>query len=262
MPDTLPREELIRKAEHRDVMARLIDLAEVALRDWSVVVSDFYAPPEVGEALAIFERLVELHAVAWGGYPQAERQRIALARESIAVEADQIPVAAIDIRGNFLFDAASHRDFLGALLGTGIVRAKVGDILVLGDRGAQALVVPELVPFLEMQLKSVRTVSVQVVPVDRSELRVRPPQTKEITSVEASLRIDALGSAGFGLSRNKMVEAIEAGDVTLNWKTVTQPSKNVQTGDRIALRGRGRLEIGEVEPTKKGRFRVQMLRYQ
>ncbi len=33
-------------------------------------------------------------------------------------------VAALSVRGNFIFDAATHRDFLGALLGTGIDRQK------------------------------------------------------------------------------------------------------------------------------------------
>lgn len=257
---TLPREELLKRSENRDTIARLLDLAETALRDWSVVYSDFLSPPEIGEAQQIFGRLVDLHTEAWGGYPQAERQRLAIARESVAIEA--IPVVAVDIRGNFLFDAATHRDFLGALLNTGIARGRVGDILVLGDRGAQALLVPELVEFLSMELKSVRTVSVQVVLIGTDELRVRPPQTKEITSVEASLRLDAVASAGFGLSRSKMVESVESGEVTLNWKAVTQPSKSVQTGDRIVLRGKGRLEIGAIDTTKKGRYRVQMVRYQ
>jgi RNA-binding protein YlmH len=119
-----------------------------------------------------------------------------------------------------------------------------------------------MVEFLSMQLKSVRTVGVQVVPIGFEELRIRPPQTREIASVEASLRLDAVASAGFGLSRSKMAESIEAGEVTLNWKTITQPSKQVQTGDRIVLRGRGRLEIGAIDTTKKGRYRVQMVRYQ
>ena len=34
-------------------------------------------------------------------------------------------VAALCVRGNFMFDPATHRDFLGALLGTGIERQKV-----------------------------------------------------------------------------------------------------------------------------------------
>jgi hypothetical protein len=48
--------------------------------------------------------------------------------QSARDDPSQLPdaVAALDCRGNFMFDAASHRDFLGAILGTGVVREKVG----------------------------------------------------------------------------------------------------------------------------------------
>ena len=66
-------------------------------------------------------------------------------------------VSALLVKGNFLFDSANHRDFLGACLGTGIERSKVGDILMQGEQGANILVVPDLVPYLEMNLTSVST---------------------------------------------------------------------------------------------------------
>lgn len=66
-------------------------------------------------------------------------------------------VSAVLVKGNFIFDSATHRDFLGACLGTGIERSKVGDILVQGESGAHILVVPELVAHLEMSLTSVST---------------------------------------------------------------------------------------------------------
>ena len=61
-------------------------------------------------------------------------------------------MSALQVKGNFMFDAATHRDFLGACLGTGIDRSKVGDILLNGEQGAHILVVPELVEFLIMSL--------------------------------------------------------------------------------------------------------------
>ncbi len=67
-------------------------------------------------------------------------------------------VSAVLVKGNFIFDSATHRDFLGACLGTGIERSKVGDILVQGEQGAHILVVPELVPHLEMNLTSVSAI--------------------------------------------------------------------------------------------------------
>ncbi len=257
----LPREELLKGIENRDSVARVIDLAEQAIKTWEVVCSDFLSPPELAEVQQSFSRLTEVQLVAWGGYPQAERQRAAISRSEMPLERSQVAVTALDIAGNFLFDTATHRDFLGAMLGTGIVREKTGDIIVLGERGAQVIVVPELVEFLEMNLKQVRSVPVKIQPVDISELKVREPKKKELTTVEASLRLDAIASAGFGMSRSKMVELIDGGDVRVNWREVTQASSQVKTGDLIAIRSKGRLEVGEIAVTKKDRYRVQLTRF-
>ncbi len=257
----LPREELLKGVENRDSIAHVIDQAEQAIKTWEVVLSDFLSPPELVEIQQVFSRLTEVEFVVWGGYPQAERRRIAIARSEIPLDQSQVAVTALDIAGNFLFDTATHRDFLGAMLGTGIVREKTGDIIVLGERGAQVIVVPELADFLEMNLKQVRSVPVKTQRIDLSELKVREPKKKELTTVEASLRLDAIASAGFGMSRSKMVELIDGGDVRVNWKDITQASSQLKTGDLIAIRGKGRLEVGEIAVTKKDRYRVQLTRY-
>ncbi|MGC1308114.1 MAG: photosystem II S4 domain protein [Phormidesmis sp.] len=260
----LPKEDMLKRAENRETMARIIDRAEQAIRTWEPVATDFLSPPELFEAQAMFERLTDVHTVASGGYPQAERQRMMIARSDQPFEASfdgqPVPLAALSIAGNFLFDTASHRDFLGSLLGTGLVRDKVGDIIVLGERGAQAIVVPELAEFLTGALVQVRSVAVKTQAIALSELRVREPRKKEMTTVEASMRLDAIASAGFGMSRSKMADMITKGDVRVNWKPITQSSHTLQPGDLVAIRGKGRLEIGEVAITKKERYRVQLTR--
>ncbi|MBW4487443.1 MAG: photosystem II S4 domain protein [Trichocoleus desertorum ATA4-8-CV12] len=257
----LPREDLLKGIENRDAIARVIDQADQAIKTWEVVCSDFLAPPELADMQQAFGRLTEVQVLAWGGYPQAERQRVAIARSELPLEASQVEIAALDIAGNFLFDPATHRDFLGALLGTGIVREKVGDIIVLGERGAQAIVVPDLVEFLELQLNQVRSVPVKTRRIELSELKIREPKKKELTTVEASLRLDAIASAGFGMSRSKMVDLIDGGDVRVNWKEIVSASHQLKPGDLVAIRGKGRLEVGEVAVTKKDRYRVQLTRF-
>ncbi len=257
----LPREDLLKGVENREAVARVIDQAEQAIKTWDVVATDFLAPPELAEVREAFSRLTEVHLVAWGGYPQAERQRLAIARAERPLESNSVALTAVEISGNFLFDPATHRDFLGALLGTGIVREKVGDILVLGERGAQAIVVPEIAEFLEMTLTQVRSVPVKTRRIELSELKIREPKKKELTTVEASMRLDAIASAGFGMSRNKMAEMISAGDVRVNWKETTSASHPVKSGDLIAIRGKGRVEVGEVAVTKKDRYRIQLTRW-
>lgn len=257
----LQREELLKGIENRECVARAIDQAEQAIKTWEVTLTDFLSPPELADTMTVFKRLTDVELVAWGGYPQAERQRIAIARSDLPIDSASVNVAAVEIAGNFLFDTANHRDFLGAMLGTGIVREKTGDIIVLGERGAQAIVMPEMVEYLEMSLQQVRSVPVKTRRIELSELKIREPKKKEMTTVEASMRLDAVASAGFAMSRSKMVEFIDRGDVRVNWKDITQSSYHVKSGDLIAVSGKGRLEIGEVMVTKKERYRVQLTRY-
>ena len=257
----LPREDLLKPVENKEDITRVIDKAEQAIKNWEVVATDFLSPPVLAEVQTIFQNLTEIVALPWGGYPQAERQRVGLARPDLSLDKSQIELAALDIAGNFLFDPATHRDFLGSILGTGIVREKVGDIIVLGERGAQVIVVPEMVEFLTTSLTQVRSVTVKTQQIEFSELKIRPPKKKEMTTVEASMRLDAIASAGFGMSRSKMANAIAAKDVRVNWKEITQSSYNVKAGDLIAVRGKGRLEVGEVSITKKQRYRVNLVRY-
>lgn len=257
----LPKEDLLKSVENQAAIARVLDLAEQAIRTWEIVFTDFLSPPERVEAADIFQRLTEVQFTSGGGYPQAERHRGAIARVELPLDTVEIPLTLLDISGNFLFDTATHRDFLGAILGTGIVREKVGDIIVLGERGAQAIVAPDLVEFLEMSLTQVRSVPVKTRQVDWNELRVRQPKRKDMTTVEASLRLDAVASAGFGMSRSKMVDLINTGDVRVNWKSVTQPSHTLSAGDLVAIRGKGRLEIGDIALTKKERYRINLTKY-
>ncbi len=257
----LPREDLLKKVENREEIARIIDIAEQAIKTWEIVLTDFLSPPVMLEVQGILSNLTEIDILPWGGYPQAERQRLGISRPDISLEQSHIELAALDIAGNFLFDTATHRDFLGSILGTGIVREKIGDIIVLGERGAQVIVIPEMVSFLETSLTQVRSVPVKTRQIELSELKIRPPKKKEMTTVEASMRLDAIASAGFGMSRSKMASAISAGDVRVNWKEVTQASYNIKAGDLVSVRGKGRLEIGDVSVTKKQRYRINLVRY-
>ncbi len=256
----LPRQELLKGIENQQTITRVLDLAEQALKTWELRATDFLSPPELAEVERIFSRLTEVQMLTWGGYPQAERQRCLIGRVELSLTAEQVPVVAVEIAGNFLFDPATHRDFLGAMLNCGVDRSKTGDIIVLGERGAQAIVGSELLEFFSLELKQVRSVPVRVKPIDWLDLKIRPPQTKEMVTTEASLRLDAIASAGFGLSRSKMVDLINAGEVRVNWQETSQPSYNIKTGDLITVRGKGRLQIGEIAITKKERYRIQLTR--
>jgi RNA-binding protein YlmH len=58
-----------------------------------------------------------------------------------------------------------------------------------------------------------------------------------------------------------MADMISSGDVRVNWKEISQTSYQLKTGDLIAIRGKGRLQVEEVQVTKKERYRIQLTRF-
>lgn len=52
---------------------------------------------------------------------------------------------------------------------------------------------------------------------------------RQVSSVEASLRLDSVASAGMGMSRSKMSEAIKSGSVLVNWKEATSGVTEART---------------------------------
>lgn len=105
-----------------------------------------------------------------------------------------------------------------------------------------------------------RSVGVQVRRIPFGELPPLNSRIKEIKSVEASLRLDAIASAAFGVSRDKVAAAIKAGDIQLNWEVVKKPTEVVEQGDAILLKGKGRAILEKVETTKKQKYSIKLTR--
>jgi len=273
----LPRDSLLQASRHPLALASLIDLAEQALRTWEPVWSDFLAAEVLEEAEARLGELSELALASAGGWPQAERRRLCIQRRELASPGDGAPgegaagtsaaaealapLMGLAIAGNFLFDPAQAKDMAQALVAQGAAPGAIGDIWIQGDRGAQLVVTPELAQTLDQTTAQVRSVEVHLEALPLEQLQI-PAQRlpRHLTTVEASLRLDAVASAGFGLSRNRMADLIRSGAVRINWQPVTSPSRELSLGDRVRLEGRGELELLEVQLTKRDRWRLVLQR--
>ena len=81
----------------------------------------------------------------------------------------------------------------------------------------------------------------------------------EKTDTVASLRLDAVICAAFGLSRANIAELIADGRVQLDHQVCLQPAREVKEGAVLSIRGLGRaklLETGGV--SRKGRLFVRI----
>lgn len=262
----LPREALLKGSRQPQALAPLIDLAEEAVRTWQPLWSPFVAADLREEAEARLGALAELQLSSAGGWPQAERRRLLLQRADLAVgaaaaEGEPAPIAGLLVNGNFLFDPASADDVRQALLGSGVDPGELGDLWIQGDRGAQLMLTPACAQRLDGTALLVRSVETLLEAVPCDQLHPPTPRSpKQLSSVEASLRLDAVASAGFGLSRARMAELIRQGAVRVNWQVVTSPSRELAAADRVRLDQRGELEILEVSRTKRERWRLVMQR--
>ena len=75
----------------------------------------------------------------------------------------------------------------------------------------------------------------------------------------ASLRMDAVISACYGVSRELASQLIENEKVKLNYKPIINVSKQIHEGDLVSVRGYGRFPISKiVGETRKGRIRIEL----
>ena len=264
----LPRDELLQGSRDPRQLALLVDLAEQVLRTWEPAWSDFLDAPMQEEALARLGSLSELRWLRHGGYPGAERCRLLCQRsdqdapdEALLQPGLHVPVQGLLIEGNFLFDPLRPEDLRLALQEMGASACDLGDLWVRGDRGGQGLCTPQCAQALDGGIGAVRDVPIrcEAMAVDQLQL---PAQrlAKVFASVEASCRLAAIASAGFGISRGKVVAQIKAGRLRMNWEAIRQASRELAVGDCLQLQDRGTVEVLSLTRTKRDRWRVQMRR--
>lgn len=259
----IDREKILRyyraTGDH-ELAARIVTAAEAAIHNRRFQFTEFLDPHgySIAESASAYADNLELRSD--GGYVGAERVRAAFVNKEYRGEID-FSLTAIGVEWDPRFYELSHRDVLGGLLALGIKRAVVGDILMVNG-GCQIIVDSSISAFILNELQRIGAANVKVRTIEFSALQQKPETVKEIRSTVASLRLDSVAAAGFGVSRTQMTEEIQAEKVKVNWKDAKNAAQNVKTGDIISYRGRGRVEVVEITgQTKKGRTGVLLKRY-
>ena len=157
--------------------------------------------------------------------------------------------------------ALSHSDYLGALMGLGIKRTVVGDILVRED-GADIIVLADMADYLLANLTGAGRANLSLEAVPLSELRVPEVTFKEITDTVASLRLDAVLASAFRISRGKAAEAVRMGLVFVDHLEATKPDLPVEEGAELVIRHLGKAKLLEVGGrSRKDRIGIRIARY-
>ena len=257
--------EILINSNYKKETEELINIANLAYKHWETYWTGFNSTYVCEEILKDFENLNDFKFFIYGGFSSSQRSRIACFRGDNIPEEDALksnfPAQGIKINGNFLFDNATQDDFRSLLIENGVNQIKVGDIWTIGDRGAQGIIDNSDIKHLDEKIFYLRDVKVKVNVVGINELQIPPGRSKKlVNTVEASTRLDAIASAGFRVSRTKIIERIENGMLRLNGSKVNKPTINLKIGDKLELENKGFIEILNLEITKRERWKVKLLR--
>lgn len=260
---TLPWAEILHSSLQASALTALLDQADTCLRHWTVEVSDFLPAQVWHEGLERFGPLSDLHICTEGGVRGAERRRVLFCRAEQALVDGQHPevCAGLAVHANFLFDRPHSAELVDVLHDMGCQPGELGDCWLCGDRGAQLVCTPMAAERLHGREGRLREVELKLESIALNWLHPPPRRSARcFSSIEASCRLDALASAGFGISRARAAALVRAGGIRLNWTQVRQPSQPVSAGDRLQLEDRGEVLVEDVSRTKRDRWRVEMQR--
>ena len=247
------------------LFARLDDLCAAAERG-ELVLSSFLSPRELHYAKGYLDRR-GAHYLVFGGYAEAERTRIHFLPDYMEGVSDArelaeygygSTVAALEIKGSG-YRRLTHRDYLGSLLGLGVERDVVGDVLVFGESGEWAVVFCDggIKEFFLSHLEKIANDKVKVAELDLERIELPQRSFAAINDTVASARFDCIVAALCSLSRERAKEVITAGLAELDYEAEERPDRTVNAPCTVSVRGQGKFRVLSVtDKTRKGRYRL------
>ncbi len=190
----------------------------------------------------------------FGGAEGCERRMLGAGAE--APEESEFPILCLKIspRSAKYGKPLEHRDVLGTVMGLGITRDLIGDIIIRED-GAYLFCVSSMADFLRESL-------VRIGRTDTACVLSAPPEgpvrtVREVRVQVASVRTDAVCAHLFRLSRGDTQELIRQGRVAVDDRICMKSDQVLSEGQVLSVRGFGRARVKGVESvSKKGKLNL------
>lgn len=249
-------EKIAQTSEDKLLLAKIWDKINTGVRRDIPANTCFLSPRELEMANYLFGNLPGLHR--FGGFENAERKMLCYLPEYMEPESlygEDSPITCLHA-DFFQGDSPTHRDFLGALMGAGIGRETIGDILV-GNGFCDFFAAAEITPYLLQNFTSAGRTKLHIEQIPLLSANITEPEVTEIRDTMASLRLDSVISSGFRIGRNLAVQYIHAGKAAVDGIPCEKPDKPISEGMKISVRGLGKIKLHSVNGlTKKGRISV------
>lgn len=237
------------------LLKHIRDLSERAYYQSRPCFTDFLDMNEQSLILSYFNGPIQ--PLFYGGYSFAERKIAVFSEDAV-----EYPVSWLEIRPMYLkySENLTHRDFLGSILGLGLERSCLGDILV-EETTARVLCVTRVKDLIKNELTQVRHTQVIVTEIDFAD-NVVTPKMEIVKGSVSSIRLDAVLSLAFHLSRSQSCALIEAGQVYINSRLNTSNGAAIKDGDRISVRHKGKfIFVDSKNKSKKNKCMIEIHKY-
>lgn len=227
---------------------RFLELADRAEQRYYTTFSDFLNLEEESTLNALH---FNMDYRLFGGYEGAERCVAAFGYDCGETEFPITIIKAEPVSLKFA-DKLSHRDFLGSLMGLGIKREVLGDI-VIADNIGYIFCLNSIAEYIVQSLSKVRHTIVKCSIVEAlPNSAVKKPEEEQL--VVASERLDVIVSAVYNFSRSAVKELFIARKIYVNSRLCENFSYIPKEKDIISVRGKGRFVYnGVLGKTKKSR---------
>lgn len=244
------------RAEEKEFIDQVLNWKEYVEQSYAPKLTDYLDPREQQIVKMIIGTQGEVQYAFSGGTEKTERKRAFLFPDYYQVEPEDFQITLFEVEFAKKFVSLTHPQVLGSLMGLGLRRGKFGDILIIGDR-VQFYCAKEVSEYVRLELHAVGKAAVRLTEIPVSEALKPEESWEEKIITVSSLRIDAILSAIFQLSRQKAQMLIKSGLVKVNWTVMENAAFECGEGDTISCRGSGRAKIFSIDgKTKKDKWKI------
>ncbi len=237
-------------------MRKLLDKIEIVLENHYSQATDFLDPYERLLGQSILNRFSEIKYIQEGGPLDAERKSIIIYPDYL--DSVQIGDHICGIRITGTISQLKHKDYLGALLGLGFTRNKMGDIFT-NDSYTDIVVKAEIASFVLLNLDKIGNERVKAEPIALEKISKKEENFKGISSTLTSLRLDVYISSVYNLSRSDSMKIIKSERVKVNHEPIDKTTKELKEGDLVSVKGFGRALLYSLNGlTKKNRIKANI----
>ena len=151
----------------------------------------------------------------------------------------------------------THRDYLGSVLGLGIERSTLGDIIIR-EKTAYLFAKEDIADYIASSLEKVRRTDVKLSLVDTlPEGELYKTERRRLQAVGE--RVDAVIAKLFSISRDDSLSLFKKGLVFADGRQILSPSYIPKENELISVRGHGRfIYRGYESLTKKGKLNIDV----